>query len=107
MDELEEALRQFQPRRPRPLPDIEHPRRRRPVVWIAAAGLAAAMVIMVTQRTAIPVVQMPDAGITLGALNAYAIRSTEDLDDVLMRTSPAILPDVERPGGALYALSKE
>jgi hypothetical protein len=106
MDELEQALRQFQPRRPRPLPDVERSRRWRPAVWIAASGLAAAMVIMVVQRTT-PVVEAPAAGITLGALNAYAIRGVEDLDAVLTRTSPAILPDVARPGSALYALSKE
>jgi hypothetical protein len=106
MDELEDVLRQFQPRRPRPLPAFE-PSRRRPVVWIAASGLAAAILIIVAQRTAIPVVEMPDPGVTLGALNAYAIKSIEDLDAILTRTSPTILPDVERPGGALYALSKE
>ena len=108
MDELEQVLRQFQPRRPRPLPDVEHSRRWRPVVWIAASGLAAAMVIMVVvQRRAAPVVDAPAAGITLGALNASAMKSVEDLDAVLTRTSPTILPDVERPGGVLYALSKE
>jgi hypothetical protein len=107
MDELEQVLRQFQPRRPRPLPDVEHSRRWRPVVWIAASGLAAALVIMVVQRRATPAVEAPATGVTLGALNAYAIRGVEDLDAVLTRTSPAILPDVERPGGALYALSKE
>jgi hypothetical protein len=107
MDEFERVLRQFQPRRPRPLPDVEHSRRWRPVVWIAASGLAAAMVIMIVQRRATPVVDAPAAGVTLGALNTYAIRSVEDLDAVLTRTSPTILPDVEKPGGALYALSKE
>jgi hypothetical protein len=107
MDELERALRQFQPRRPRPLPVFERSRRWRPAVWIAASGLAAAMVIMVVQRRATPVVEAPAARITLGALNAYAIKGVEDLDDVLTRTSPAMLPDVGRPGGALYALSKE
>jgi hypothetical protein len=77
-------------------------------VWIAASGLAAAIVIMVAQRVPIPVVKAPTAGgVTLGVLNAYAIRSAGDLDDMLARTSPTILPDVERSGGALRALSKE
>lgn len=107
MDELEQVLRRFQPRRPRPLPDLERSRRWRPAVWVAASGLAAAMVIMVVQRRATPVVEAPAAGVTLGTLNAYAIRGVEDLDAVLTRTSPAILPDVERSGGALFALSKE
>jgi hypothetical protein len=35
------------------------------------------------------------------------MRSAEDLDKALTRTSSAILPDVEKPGGALHALSKE
>jgi hypothetical protein len=77
-------------------------------VWIAASGVAAAIVIAVAQRVPIPVVEAPTAsGVTLGALNAYAMRSVEDLDEILIRTSPEILPNVERPGGALHALSKE
>ena len=93
MDELEQVLRQFQPRRPRPLPDVQRSRRWRPVLWIAASGLAAAMLIMVARReTTTPVAEEPAAGVTLGALNGYAIRSVEDLDAVLTRTSPTILP---------------
>lgn len=108
MDDLEALLRQFQPRRPRPLPDLEGPRRVRPFVWIAASGLAAAVVLMVAQYERTPVVEAPRAvDVTLGALNAYAMRSADDLDKALTRTSSAILPDVERPGGALHALSKE
>jgi hypothetical protein len=47
------------------------------------------------------------ADLTLGALNAHAVRSIETLDEVLTQTSPAILPRVDRPGGSLYALAKE
>jgi hypothetical protein len=120
MDELEALLRQFQPRRPRPLPDLEGPRRVRPPtfappplrrgkrVWIAAAGLAAAVAILVARYEPTPVVEAPrPAGVTLGALNAYAMKSAEDLDKALTTISSAILPDVERSGGALHALSKE
>jgi hypothetical protein len=108
MEELEDLLRQFQPRRPRPLPDVERLRRKRPVVWIAVSGVAAAIAMIIVQRETTPVAEVPQAGgVTLGALNAHAIKSIEDLDAVLTRTSPAILPDVELPGGALHALSKE
>jgi len=83
-------------------------RRFRPLVWVAASGLAAAVMIMVARHEPTAVVEAPAAiGVTLGALNAHAARSPEDLDHALTRTSSAILPDVARPGGMLYALSKE
>ena len=108
MDELEAQLRQFQPRRPRPLPDVERPRRKRPIVWIAMSGVAAAVLLMLARYERTPVVEAPDAAaVTLGALNAYALKSPEDLDIALTKASAGILPDVERPGGALHALSKE
>jgi hypothetical protein len=107
MDELEALLRQFQPRRPRPLPDVERSRRFRPHVWIALSGLAAAGVLMVVRYQRTPVVDSPDTiAITLGALNTYAVKSLDDLDQALTKTSAAILPNVERSGGALHALSK-
>lgn len=107
MDELEALLRQFQPRRPRPLPDVEPSRRFRPLVWIAASGLAAAGLLMVVRYQRTPVADSPDTiAITLGALNTHAVKSLDDLDQALTRTSAAILPNVERPGGALHALSK-
>ena len=108
MDELEALLRQFQPRRPKPLPHDRDARRFRPLMWVAASGLAAAVMILVARHEPTAVVEAPAAiGVTLGALNAHAARSPEDLDHVLTRTSSAILPDVARPGGLLYALSKE
>jgi hypothetical protein len=108
MDELEALLRQFQPRRPKPLPDDGDARRFRPLVWVAASGLAAAVVTMLVRHEPTPVVEAPAAvSVTLGALNAHAVRSAEDLDKALTRTSSAILPDIERPGGVLHALSKE
>jgi hypothetical protein len=108
MDELETLLRQFQPRRPRPLPDAEHPRATRPLVWLVLSGLAASVVLMVSWREPVPdLIEPKTAGLTLGALNALAMRSIDDLDTVLAQTSPAILPRVDRPGGVLYALAKE
>ena len=108
MDELETLLRQFQPRRPSPLPDAERSRATRPLVWLAFAGLAAAVVLMVSWRGPAPdPIEPKTAGLTLGALSAHAARSIDDLDTVLTRASPAILPRVDRPGSALYALAKE
>ena len=112
MDELEALLRQFQPRRPRPLPELMRPRGPRWSVWIAASGLAAAAIIaaIVARDERAPAVETPRvarAVITLGALNAQGLTSAEDLDGLLTRTSRAVLPDVEQPGGVLQALSKE
>jgi len=108
MDELEAKLRQFQPRRPRPLPGVERSRRKRPLVWIAMSGVAAAVLLMLARYERTPVVEAPRAGgVTLGALNAYVVLGPAQLDDALTRASAVILPDVERPGGALHALSKE
>jgi hypothetical protein len=112
MDELEVLLRQFQPRRPGPLPEVERPRGSRPLVWAALSGVAAAVVIMVGWREQTTVLEGPAtragaAAVTLGALSAYAAGDAGDLDEILTRTSRAILPDVQRPGGVLHALSKE
>jgi hypothetical protein len=112
MDELEARLRQFQPRRPRPLPEVEGPRGSRPLVWAALSGVAAAVVIMVGWREPTSVLEAPAtraraAAVTLGDLSAYAAGDASDLDEILTRTSRALLPDVQRPGGVLHALSKE
>ena len=118
MDELEEVLRRFRPRRPRPLPELVPGRRGRLQaahrsprwsLWIAASGLAAAAitVAMVIRDGPTPAIDAPRVVITLGALNAQGLASAEDLDHMLTRTSRAILPDVEQPGGVLQALSKE
>ena len=107
MDELEALLHQFQPRRPRPLPDLERGRGVRPLVWVALSGIAAAVVMMVgwPERTA--VLDTPRTALTLGPLTAYAVDDAADLDAILARTSRAILPDVERSSGMLHALAKE
>ena len=109
MDEFEVLLRQFQPRRPRPLPEIVRPSRPRWPVWIVASGLAALVIIVaiVVRYERAPAIKRPSVVVTLGALNAHGLVSAENLDDVLTSTSRAILPDVQRPGGVLQALSKE
>src|SRR5688572_14401012 len=107
MDELETLLRQFRPRRPGPLPDVEHGRGVRPLVRVVLGGIAAAVVILVGWRERISVSDAPPTAITLGALTPYALDESRDLESILMRTSRAILPDVERSRGVLRALAKE
>ena len=109
MDEFEALLRQFQPRRPKPLPENARPRRPRWPVWIAVSGLAAVVIIVaiVARHERAPAVELPLVVITLGTLNAHGLASAENLDSVLTSTSRVILPDVEQPGGVLRALSKE
>jgi hypothetical protein len=110
MDELETLLRQFQPRRPRPLPDPAPSPRRQWPIWIAASGIAAVVVIgvMVARPDPAPAaVASTGQNATIGALNRRAFANAADLDTVLAAMSRAALPDVERSGGALQALSKE
>jgi hypothetical protein len=106
MDELETLLRQFRPRRPRPLPDVGRARAAHPAVWVALSGIAAAVVIMVGWRSQTAVPDTPQIAVTLGDL-AYALDEAGDLDAILTRTSRALLPDVERSNGVLHALAKE
>ena len=107
MDGLESLLRQFQPRRPGPLPDVERGRGVRPLVRVVLSSIAAAVVILVGWRERISVSDAPGTAVTLGALTPYAMDETRDLETILVRTSRAILPDVERSGGVLHALAKE
>lgn len=109
MDELEGLLRQFQPRRPRPLPEIARERRPQWPVWTAVSGFAAAVIILaiVARHDPAPAAERPQVLITLGALDARALANDDELDAVLTRASRGILPDVERSGGVLQALSKE
>jgi hypothetical protein len=107
MDELETVLRQFRPRRPGPLPDVEHGRGVRPIVRVALAGIAAAVAIIVGWRQPIHDSEVPKAAVTLGALTPYALDESRDLESLLTDTSRRILPDVERSTGVLGALAQE
>ena len=107
MDELETLLRQFRPRRPGPLPDVEDRRGSRRLVRVVLSGFAAAVAIIVGWRQPIHDSDRPKAAVTLGALTPYAIDEASDLDSLLTDTSRAILPDVERSSGVLHALAKE
>jgi hypothetical protein len=107
MDELETVLRQYQPRRPRPLPDVERGRGLRPIVRVALAGIAAAVAIIVGWRHPLDDSDRPKPAVTLGALTPYVFDESRDLESQLTATSRRILPDVERSTGVLNALAKE
>jgi hypothetical protein len=107
MDELETLLRQFRPRLPSPLPDVERGRGVSPLARVVLCGIAAMVVIMVSWRVRISVSDAPRNAVTIGELAPYVLDESRDLESTLARTSRRILPDVERPGGALHALSKE
>ena len=106
MDELETLLRQFRPRRPSPLPEVERGRGR-PIVRVVLAGIAAAVLILVGWREPLSVSDAPAPAVTLGALAPYVFDESRDLESTLTRTSRVILPDVERSRGVLGALAKE
>src|SRR5262245_28361136 len=106
MDGLESRLRQFQPRRPGPLPPVERGRGVRPIVRVVLAGIAAAVVIMVSWRSRITVSDAPANAVTLGALTPYALDESRDIESMFIYTSRRILPDVERSSGVLQRLAK-
>jgi hypothetical protein len=110
MNDIEFRLREFQPRRPAPIPD-EHVQLSRGPLWLAVAvGLTAAMLIVARMHTH-PMPQQPPvqraADITLGALTTIAVEKPAEFDAALTRMSRASLPDVRQPGGALQELAKE
>jgi hypothetical protein len=134
LDRLEGALRQFQPRRPRPLRALERPRLR----WPGIIAMAAALLLVVAaaffeasrpspQRVAsvqAPPVQtapvqatpadvasveaIPEAGTAaLGRLTALVAAHPDDFDEALARGSRVLLPDLATSGGGLEQLGKE
>jgi hypothetical protein len=117
--QLEEALRQFQPRRPRPLRALERPRRAWPRILAIAAVLllgVAAVLFRASRPSSPPVVDAratpieapPEAvAVALGPLTALAAEHPEQLDEALTRGSRALLPDLETAGGGLEQLAKE
>ena len=107
MDELETVLRQYRPRRPGPLPELERGRGVRPIVRVALAGIAAAVAIIVGWRQPLNDADQPKPAVTLGALTPYVFDESRDLESILAFTSRRILPDVERSSGVLNALAKE
>ena len=112
-EKLELFLRQFRPRRPRPLPPVRMPRR---VVW--ASGAAAALLLVVLAGLTVRRAE-PPADVALGgqgemrstaaaAIAAHVVNwDVEALDRMLTEMSPGVLPDVERRDGSLYVLARE
>ena len=107
MDGLESLLRQFQPRRPGPLPPLERGRGVRPIARLVLAGLAAAVAMIVGWRPPTHDSDRPKAAVTLGALTPYALDESRDIESMFTYTSRHILPDVERSTGVLGALAQE
>jgi hypothetical protein len=107
MDGLESLLRQFQPRRPGPLPPLERGRGVRPIARLVLAGLAAAVAMIVGWRHPTHDSDRPKPAVTLGALTPYALDESRDIESMFTYTSRHILPDVERSTGVLGALAQE
>lgn len=110
--QFEDYLRQFRPRAPRPLPAARASR------WIGIA--AAALFLMVVSAAiawlrphsddgggTIPVVARPapERAVSLASLHALAALDSSQLELALDREARGLLPDVERGGGVLQALS--
>jgi hypothetical protein len=101
-EEFELFLRQFRPRRPRPLPSSAAGRRR-PWAQAIAAGLVAAAVV------AWAVSRPPRPAQTTSTRPAPASPvvnwNVDALDRMLIGMSPRVLPDVERPDRTLHVLA--
>jgi len=109
MDDFEDRLREFRPRRPAAIPDVRLQLLRGPI-WVAVAvGMAAVMSIAAWLKPVKP--QPEQAGqvtsITLGELTRLAVEHPDEFDAALSLISRASLPDVRKPGGALQQLAKE
>jgi len=97
MDDFENRLREFTPRRPAAIPDERLQFLRGPI-WVAvAAGMAAVMLIATWIRGPRPDTRAavaPPASITLGPMTTFALENPDQFDAVLTRMSHSLLPDV-------------
>jgi hypothetical protein len=108
--ELEQFLRQFEPRRPRP---IRRERSARLWAWAAAAALAVAGTGALLVRDLPPGRADPDAGAAVAgaviqpsaARAAVVIWNEQSIDRLLTELSPRVLPDVGRRDRTLHALA--
>jgi len=115
-DPFENFLRRFEPRRPRALPAMQHPPRRRSRLLLAIAALILIGLALSLRQGAGPA-QLRSAGtsrqeralpaVTLGELNEIFRRHPERFDAQLTEASHRLLPDVEEPGGLLHVLAGE
>ena len=102
MDDFENRLRGFKPRRPAAIPDERLQFLRGPVWLAVAAGMAAVMLIATwIQRPG----RAPDAD-TIASLTRLALEQPAEFDAAMARISSESLPDVTRPGSALEPLSR-
>lgn len=122
-EEFENLLRQFQPRRPRPLPEVISERRIRRRVLLASAllVLVCAGVLHFTSRGSYPkgeqaVIKSESASpaptniadvMTAGSLGNLGLTNPDDLDLKLTEASQHLLPHVERSDSMLHALAQE
>ena len=115
LEQFERSLRQFQPRRPRPLP-VQVPMGR--AVWprfLAAAAVLALLVgagfLIVSRRpsTLAPASEtaLEPRSVALGRLTTLAVARPDRLDDALAAASRTLLPDLDGPDGGLRQLAKD
>ena len=122
--ETEQLLKQFRFRPPKPDLVLSSARvhRRRSGVWgtvvLSAALLIASSALVLYDHSAQKIslsghrtlnVSVPQVSriLTAGDLNQALRIEPGALDEVLLRISPQLLPDVERSQGVLHALSRE
>ena len=103
-ERLESLLRQFQPRRPGPLPRAGV---RRPSLRTVAAAAAAIVLVgwgavhfRFAGRDAVDA-----ADLTAGRLPQSVDWNVDRLDRRLLELAPRVLPDVERPGSTFGRLA--
>jgi hypothetical protein len=118
-ERFESRLREFQPRRPRALPDapqVGAARRRLAAAAVVALSLAAAVWFAVTPRpTRTPETPAEESAstesvsvpLTSLSLTRLAAMSPEKLDGALNDASRHVLPDFRERDSALSVLAKE
>jgi len=107
MDDFENRLREFTPRRPAAIPDERLQFLRGPI-WVAvAAGMAAVMLVAARLQRPADTGRPGAAPLTVNELTTLALEKPGDFDVVLSRMSRELLPDVTAPGGVLQPLSRE
>jgi len=116
---FESRLREFQPRRPRALPDARQvgaARRRLAAAAVVALSLAASAWFAVTPRPTPPPeatakesasAESVSVRLTSFSLTHLAITSPEKLDGALNDASRRVLPDFRARDSALRVLAKE
>jgi len=121
--EFEEYLREFQPRRPRALPEQIVQRRVWPRRLAAAAAIAISLgasmwfirkkseiksgEVVARNSTSMPEPKWPARSLALVPLTQLALQDPERLDEQLAAASPNVLPDFRGSNTTLRVLAKE